>query len=78
MTKTKTPHIQIPEHVKLNDKEKEQILKKYNITKTNLPRILKDDPAIANLNLKKGDIVKIKRKLGTTGHTNFYRMVVNE
>ncbi len=78
MTQTKTPHILIPEHIKLNDKEREQILKKYNIHETNLPRILKDDPAIINLNLKKGDIIKIKRKLGIKGHTNFYRVVIDE
>jgi DNA-directed RNA polymerase subunit H (RpoH/RPB5) len=45
-------HSLIPKHVKLSEKEKEALLKKYNITLSELPKILKDDPAIQSLGEK--------------------------
>lgn len=70
-------HILAPKHVKLSEKEKVELLKKYNITLKELPKILKDDPAIASLNAKPGDVIKIIRKSDTAGETIFYRGVIN-
>jgi DNA-directed RNA polymerase subunit H len=70
-------HSLIPKHTKLSDKEKEALLKKYNITLTELPKILKDDSAIQKLGVKAGDIVKIIRKSPTAGEAIFYRGVTN-
>ncbi len=70
-------HILIPKHIKLNDKEKKELLEKYNISLKELPKILKDDPAITNLKVKPGDVIKIIRKSPTAGEAVFYRGVTN-
>jgi DNA-directed RNA polymerase subunit H len=70
-------HNLVPKHTKLNKKEIEELLNKYNISKRQLPRISKNDPAIKNMKLEVGDVVKIKRKSPTYGEFFFYRVVVN-
>jgi len=77
MTFDVTTHSLVPKHIKISDKEIEGILKKYNISKRQLPRISKKDPAIKEMKLKAGDIVKIKRKSPTSKDSYFYRVVVN-
>ncbi|MBW2970295.1 DNA-directed RNA polymerase subunit H [Candidatus Woesearchaeota archaeon] len=71
-----TKHELVPKHSKLSDKETKELFAKYAIELPNLPRIFKDDPAIENLDVKEGDIVKIVRKSHTAGETVFYRRVV--
>ncbi len=63
-------------HVKCGDSEKEKICKKYDINTKELPKILREDFAIKNLNVKPGDIIKIERKSKTAGITAYYREVV--
>lgn len=70
-------HVLVPKHVKISEKEKKELLEKYNITLRELPKILKKDPAIKHINLKQGDIVKIIRKSQTAGESVFYRGVVD-
>ncbi len=70
-------HVLVPKHIKLTEKEKKELLEKYNITLRELPKILKKDPAIKHLNLKQGDIIKIIRKSQTAGESIFYRGVVS-
>ena len=70
-------HFLVPEHVKLTDEQKEEVLKKYNVSAGQLPRILIDDPAIVELNLKSGDVIIIKRKSLITDEADYYRVVVN-
>ncbi len=70
-------HALVPEHSKLNDKEKKDLLEKYHISLKELPKISKKDPAIANLNVKEGDVIKITRKSQTAGEAIFYRGVIN-
>jgi len=70
-------HTLVPKHTKLNEKEVEELLKKYNISKRQLPRISKKDPAIKDMKLKAGEIVKIKRKSPTSNEAFFYRVVVD-
>lgn len=78
MTKFKIEeHILVPKHSKLNDKEKKDLLEKYDISLKELPRVLKKDPAIKSLSPKVGDIIKIIRKSPTAGEAIFYRYVVN-
>jgi DNA-directed RNA polymerase subunit H len=69
-------HALVPKHEKLSEKEKEEVLKQYNSTTENFPRILKKDPALAGMNVKFGDMIKITRKSVTAGETVFYRVVV--
>ena len=71
-------HVLIPEQKKLDDKEKANLLEKYNISLTNLPRILMEDKSISKLKPKEGDVIKIIRKSLTAGVTTFYRVVINE
>ena len=66
----------MPKHMKMSEEEAEEILKKLNITRKQLPRILKEDPAIANLDVKKGDVIKITRNSPTTGEADFYRVII--
>ncbi len=80
MTKKKydiKKHLLVPEHIKLNDKEKKELLEKYHISLKELPKISKKDPAIDHLNPKEGDVIKIIRKSPTAGESIFYRGVIN-
>jgi len=80
MTKKKydiRKHIFVPEHSKLNDKEKNDLLEKYHISMKELPKITKKDPAIQHLNVKEGDVIKITRISKTAGEAIFYRGVIN-
>jgi len=73
----KTQHFLVPVHKKLSEKEKADLLKKYNVTLKELPKILAGDPAIQGLDVKEGDIVKIIRKSHTAGEAFYYRGVIN-
>ena len=69
-------HELVPKHSKLSEKEMKELFAKYAIELPNLPRIFKSDPAILDLDVKEGDIIKISRKSPTAGETVFYRRVV--
>jgi len=71
-------HVLVPEHIKLSAKEKDELLKKHNINFISLPKINIKDAALANLDVKHGDVVKINRKSATAGSAIFYRGVINE
>lgn len=66
-------HILQPKHVKLNEKETEELLDKLNITRAQLPKILSSDPALPE-NCKVGDVIKIERE--DKGKINLYYRVV--
>ena len=68
-------HILTPKHIKISEREKLQLLEKYNTTSKELPKILKTDSAIKELEAKPGDVIKIIRKSPTAGVSLFYRMV---
>jgi len=70
-------HQLIPKHVKVSDKQKEDLLEEYDITLKELPKILRTDPAIQSSKAKPGDVIKITRKSLTAGETVFYRVVVD-
>ncbi len=69
-------HVLVPKHSKVGEKEKQELLKKHNISVNELPRILKSDPVIDTLGVKQGDVIKIKRISATSGESVFYRVVV--
>ncbi|MBC8495844.1 DNA-directed RNA polymerase subunit H [archaeon] len=76
--KEKINHFLVPEHSKLNDKEKKELMEKFHLTTKELPKIALTDAAIQHLDPKEKDVIKIIRKSSTAETTIFYRGVVNE
>ncbi|MFH1326870.1 MAG: DNA-directed RNA polymerase subunit RpoH/Rpb5 C-terminal domain-containing protein [archaeon] len=68
------PHILQPKHFKLSEKETEELLKRLNVSKAQLPKILLSDPALPE-DCKIGDTIKIERKLEDKS-VFYYRVVV--
>jgi DNA-directed RNA polymerase subunit H len=68
-------HILQPKHLKLTEKQAEELLKKFNVSKTQLPKIFADDPALPE-GCVVGDIIGIERKDSETGELNMYYRVV--
>mgnify|MGYP002867231374 CR=1 FL=1 len=54
-------HILQPKHIRLNQKESDELLKKLNVSKAQLPKIFLTDPALPE-GCNIGDIIKIERK----------------
>ncbi len=54
-------HILQPKHIKLKPDEVKSILKKYNITISQLPKIKEKDFGLPE-GIAKGDVIKIERK----------------
>jgi DNA-directed RNA polymerase subunit H len=71
-----TKHILVPKHSKLSERELKELMEKYNLSLKELPKILISDPAIEELSMKEGDVVKVSRNSPTAGATVFYRRVV--
>jgi len=67
----------VPKHEILSKKEVEELLKKYNVTKDKLPKILITDPAVKAIGAKVGDVIKIERESPTAGKSYYYRVVVS-
>jgi len=63
-------HILQPKHIKLHEKEAEELLKKMNVSKAQLPKILSTDAGLPK-DCDVGDIIKIERDSGV-----YYRVVV--
>jgi len=59
----------------LKDEEVNELLKKYNISKQQLPRILVSDPMAKAMDAKIGDVLEIERVSKTAGLSKFYRVV---
>ncbi len=69
-------HVLVPKHKILDKKGIEAVCKKYGITVKDLPKILKDDPAVKMLGAKPGDVVSIERISSTSGISVYYRTVI--
>jgi len=63
-------HILQSKHTKLNEKESEEFLKKLNLSKAQLPKILSTDAGLPD-GCVVGDVIKIERKSG-----DYFRVVV--
>ena len=70
-------HVLLLKHEKLSEKASEELLKKYNISAMQLPKIYKKDPALRESDVKPGDIIEIERNSPTANKTKFYRVVVD-
>ncbi|MFH0830340.1 MAG: DNA-directed RNA polymerase subunit H [Candidatus Aenigmatarchaeota archaeon] len=71
-------HHLVPEHVILNEQEIAEIMKKYNITVQQLPKIFSTDPAVKAIGAKEGQVLKITRNSPTAGTAVYYRIVVKD
>jgi DNA-directed RNA polymerase subunit H len=70
-------HVMVPKHEILPEGEAEELLKKYNITRGQLPSILVTDPALKGLEVKNGGIIRITRTDQVTGTSHAYRVVIS-
>ncbi|MBS3078028.1 DNA-directed RNA polymerase subunit H [Candidatus Pacearchaeota archaeon] len=67
-------HILQPKHVKLNEKEVNELLTGLNISKSQLPKILSSDVALPE-GCEIGDVIQIERKIDSELNV-YYRVVV--
>jgi DNA-directed RNA polymerase subunit H (RpoH/RPB5) len=68
-------HKMVPRHTIVGDAEKQELLKRYNITLNHLPRMLITDPMAKFLDAKVGDVVKIVRESPTAGKATYFRVI---
>jgi DNA-directed RNA polymerase subunit H (RpoH/RPB5) len=67
-------HQYVPKHVILNEDERKELFKRYNITDVkNLPDISRFDPVAQAIGMRPGDICKIERPSKTAVISNYYR-----
>ncbi|MEK6889457.1 MAG: DNA-directed RNA polymerase subunit RpoH/Rpb5 C-terminal domain-containing protein [Nanoarchaeota archaeon] len=66
-------HILKPRHTKLKSDEVKQLLEKYNVSLSQLPKIKNADPVVPE-GCNPGDVLKIERK--EEGETHIYYRVV--
>ena len=67
-------HILQPKHVKLKKEEAQELLDKFNISVSQLPKINAEDPALPE-GCQKGDVIKIERKVDEKIYI-YYRVVI--
>lgn len=68
------PHILQPKHTKLSEKEAEELLKKLNVSRAQIPKILMNDPALPE-GCEIGNLIKIERR-SEEKTSIYYRVVV--
>jgi len=67
-------HILQPKHTKLSEKEAEAVLQQFNLSKSQLPKIISTDPTLPQGSVI-GDLIKIERKT-ELGVDTYFRVVV--
>ena len=70
-------HELVPEHILLSPEEGEEVLRRYGVEASQLPKIHVNDPAAKEIGAKVGDIIKIIRKSPTAKQSIFYRLTID-
>lgn len=70
-------HELVPDHRIYPEQKISELLRTYNIEKTDLPLIRKDDKAIQHLEIAPGDVIEIVRDSRTTDIAKSYRLIVS-
>jgi len=78
----------VPRHSLASKEEIDEVLKTYDITVSQLPKILVVDPCVKALSyqlkkeggeqIKPGDVIRIDRHSPTAGISRYYRLVVED
>ncbi len=71
-------HEMVPEHMVLDDEEVKELTERYDIRKTDLPKIGRLDAAIKETDGEPGDVVKVVRESPTAEEAVAYRIIVDE
>lgn len=71
-----THHDLVSKHIPMDEKAKKQVLDRYSVRESQMPRIQVTDPVARYFGMKKGDLVKIVRPSETAGRYVTYRLCV--
>lgn len=69
-------HELVPDHILLSEDEAAEVLKQYNISKGQLPKIKTSDVVVKQIGAQPGDVIRIIRKSLTAGRAVAYRLVI--
>lgn len=70
-----THHEIVSKHILLTQEEADLILKQYQTTRAQLPKLLTTDPVAKYYGMKAGDVCKIIRQSPMTGESYYYRIL---
>ena len=68
-------HELVPDHSVLEDAEIDSVLEEYGLSRTDLPKIKLNDPALPD-DATPGDVIEIVRDSRTTDTATSYRLVI--
>lgn len=66
----------VPKHTLLTDKQVLEVVKKYNISSKNMPKIKREDPMAKYIGARPGQVVRIDTFNPTNGTEPMYRYVI--